>query len=115
MTKTEKYQGIIPAFYACYDANGNITHSLEVMDGGTREQYYDEYGNITRSLEVMNGATQERHFDTNGMCSYAYDTFPNGDWRKEIYYPNGVKKSEEGISNGVYYSFFYNDQGQQIQ
>ena len=24
MTKTEKYQGIIPAFYACYDANGNI-------------------------------------------------------------------------------------------
>ena len=98
-----------------YDENGNITHSLEVMDGATREQYYDEYGNITRSLEVMNGATRECHFDTNGMCSYAYDTFPNGDWRKEIYYPNGVKKSEEGISNGVYYSFFYNEQGQQIQ
>ena len=98
-----------------YGENGNITHSLEVMDGATREQYYDEYGNITRSLEVMDGATQERYYDTNGVCSYAYDTFPNGDWRKEIYYPNGVKKSEEGISDGVYYSFFYNEQGQQIQ
>ena len=25
MTKLEKYKGIIPAFYACYDENGNIS------------------------------------------------------------------------------------------
>ena len=95
--------------------DGVLTRSLEATDEWSVERSYDENGNITHSLEVMDGATRECHFDTNGSCSYAYDTFPNGDWRKEIYYPNGVKKSEEGISNGVYYSFFYNEQGQQIQ
>ena len=95
--------------------DGVLTHSLEMTDECSSEHYYDENGNITRSLEVKDGATQERHFDTNGMCTYAYDSFPNGDWRKDIYYPNGMKKSEEGISNGVYYSFFYDEKGQQIQ
>ncbi len=40
MTDTKKYEGIIPAFYACYDKNGNI--SVEGVRALTR--YYVEKG-----------------------------------------------------------------------
>ena len=34
MTNIKKYQGVIPAFYACYDKNGNV--STEAVERYTK-------------------------------------------------------------------------------
>ena len=31
MANLEKYKGVIPAFYACYDAEGNVSPELSLI------------------------------------------------------------------------------------
>ena len=38
MRNLEKYEGVIPAFYACYDENGNISEQGEIGRASCRER-----------------------------------------------------------------------------
>ncbi|MDT2746151.1 dihydrodipicolinate synthase family protein [Vagococcus fluvialis] len=65
MTKLEKYKGIIPAFYACYDKNGNISGERVqelakfYLDKGVKGLYVGGssgeciYQNVTERKEVL--------------------------------------------------------------
>ena len=65
MTKLEKYKGIIPAFYACYDENGNISGERVqelakfYLDKGVKGLYVGGssgeciYQNVTERKEVL--------------------------------------------------------------
>ncbi|MBO0478675.1 dihydrodipicolinate synthase family protein [Vagococcus fluvialis] len=65
MTKLEKYKGIIPAFYACYDENGNISGGRVqelakfYLDKGVKGLYVGGssgeciYQNVTERKEVL--------------------------------------------------------------
>lgn len=65
MTKLEKYKGIIPAFYACYDENGNISGERVqelakfYLDKGVKGLYVGSssgeciYQNVTERKEVL--------------------------------------------------------------